>query len=215
MRGLVRVRPSPAMVVACLALLLGLGGTGIAAVFVVPNNSVGTAQLKSNAVTSTKVAANAVTGAKIAAKAVGNAKIATGAVSGAKIAANAVTSAKVENHSLLAADFAPGQTPTGPRGPTGPAGAAGTVGTLALRTASISVPKLNSSALTVSCQSGEQAVSGGATWSDKGDLPLTLAYSNAVYDTKAGRATGWTARGRNQTSTSRTFIVQVLCGKAG
>lgn len=49
-------RPSPAMVVACLALLVALGGTSVAAVSqLVPRNSVGTAQLKKNAVVSTKV----------------------------------------------------------------------------------------------------------------------------------------------------------------
>ncbi len=55
MRSL-RFRPSPAMVVACLALLVALGGTGVAAVsIVIPKNSVGTPQLKKNAVTSAKV----------------------------------------------------------------------------------------------------------------------------------------------------------------
>jgi len=49
-------RPSPAMVVACLALLVALTGTGVAAVSqIVPRNSVGSAQLKSNAVVSAKV----------------------------------------------------------------------------------------------------------------------------------------------------------------
>jgi len=48
-------RPSPAMVVACLALLVALGGTSIAAVNALPLNSVGTAQLKNNAVVSSKV----------------------------------------------------------------------------------------------------------------------------------------------------------------
>ena len=47
-------RPSPALVIACLALLIALGGTGYAAL-VLPANSVGTAQLKLNAVTSAKV----------------------------------------------------------------------------------------------------------------------------------------------------------------
>ncbi|MGH3104684.1 MAG: hypothetical protein ACRDN6_11385 [Gaiellaceae bacterium] len=50
-----RRRPSPAMVVACAALALALGGTSYATVLQVPRNSVGTAQLKNNAVTSTKV----------------------------------------------------------------------------------------------------------------------------------------------------------------
>jgi len=47
-------RPSPALVVACLALLVALSGTGYAAV-VLPRGSVGTPQLKTGAVTSIKV----------------------------------------------------------------------------------------------------------------------------------------------------------------
>ncbi len=47
---------SPSMVVACVALLIALGGTGVAAVTAaLPHNSVGTAQLQANAVTSAKV----------------------------------------------------------------------------------------------------------------------------------------------------------------
>ena len=48
-------RPSPALVISCLALTLALGGTGYATVLQVPKNSVGTPQLKNSAVTSAKV----------------------------------------------------------------------------------------------------------------------------------------------------------------
>lgn len=54
MRAL-RTLPSPATVIASIALLLALGGTSIAAVTALPRNSVGTAQLKASAVTSAKV----------------------------------------------------------------------------------------------------------------------------------------------------------------
>ena len=47
-------RPSPAMVVACIALGIALSGTGYA-VTVLPKNSVGTLQLKNDAVVSAKV----------------------------------------------------------------------------------------------------------------------------------------------------------------
>jgi hypothetical protein len=47
-------RPSPATVMAFLALLVALGGTSYAAI-TLPANSVGTKQLKKNAVTSKKV----------------------------------------------------------------------------------------------------------------------------------------------------------------
>jgi hypothetical protein len=47
-------RPSPALVIACLALFVALGGTGYAAMKL-PANSVGSAQIRKNAVTGAKV----------------------------------------------------------------------------------------------------------------------------------------------------------------
>ena len=55
MRMPVRRAPSPAIVIASLALLVALAGTSVAAVNVLPRGSVGGAQLKANAVTSPKV----------------------------------------------------------------------------------------------------------------------------------------------------------------
>ena len=82
MRFLARVRPSPAMVVACLALGVALGGTGYAAIKL-PKNSVGTKQLKRNAVTSPKVKNNALTGADIKESTLGRVPSAANAVSAA------------------------------------------------------------------------------------------------------------------------------------
>ena len=106
------------MVVACIALLVALSGTGLAAVAALPINSVGTAQLKRNAVTNPKLAANAVTGVK------------------------------VRNGSLRRTDFAAGQIPAGPAGPagatgpTGPTGPQGVIGALQLRQQAISIASL-------------------------------------------------------------------------
>src|SRR2546423_4146840 len=47
--------PSPAMVVACLALSISLSGVTYAVATALPRNSVGAVQLKNNAVNSTKV----------------------------------------------------------------------------------------------------------------------------------------------------------------
>jgi Collagen triple helix repeat (20 copies) len=99
--------PSPAMVVACAALIVALGGVSYAAA-VLPKNSVGTAQLQKKAVTRAKLKKNAVTGDKLM--------------------KNAVTSVKVKDATLLAADFKPGQLPAGPQGPKGDPGPQGIQG---------------------------------------------------------------------------------------
>lgn len=100
------------MVVASIALLAALGGTSVAAVANVPDNSVGTAKIKNNAVTASKIAGNA--------------------VNSAKIANNAVTSSEIKNATIQPADLSASaktagpQGPAGPPGPSGPAGAAAT-----------------------------------------------------------------------------------------
>jgi len=91
-------RPSPAFVVACIALLVSLAGTSYATVLNVPRNSVGAPQLKRNA------------------------------VKPAKLAPNAVRTGHVLNGSLLAADFKPGQIPRGPKGDKGDDGTPGVSG---------------------------------------------------------------------------------------
>jgi hypothetical protein len=107
MRRIPLRRPSPALVIACLALGVALAGTSYATVLQVPRSSVGTPQLR------------------------------TGAVTTSKIRANAVTGAKVRNRSLRRADFAPGQLPAGPTGPAGPAGPPGLSGVERVETTSV------------------------------------------------------------------------------
>ena len=64
MRGIAHNRPSPAMVVASIALAVALGGTSYAAVNL-PRHSVGTWQLKRNAVGMLQLKKNAVVTAKV------------------------------------------------------------------------------------------------------------------------------------------------------
>jgi hypothetical protein len=57
-------RPSPALVLACVALFVALGGTGYAALQL-PANSVGSKQIRNGAVKNSEIANNAVTGRKV------------------------------------------------------------------------------------------------------------------------------------------------------
>ena len=63
-------RPSPALIVAIIALIISMGGTGYAA-FTLPSNSVGTKQLKNGSVTAAKVKRHSLTGAQINLKKLG------------------------------------------------------------------------------------------------------------------------------------------------
>jgi len=184
------------MVVACIALLVALGGTSVAAVSQLARNSVGPAQLQFAAVTSPK------------------------------IRTNAVNSSKVANRSLLRADFAPGQLPAGPTGPQGPAGPAGpagaagpagVIGAITVRTAAVSVVDgavdgtFNTGRVERRCDGTERAISAGTSWGDDGvDLKLVTAEVEPLLNPQ-NQVNGFVAVGGNDTGESSNFTVHVLC----
>lgn len=184
------------MVVACLALLVALGGTSVAAVSQLGRNSVGPRQLQ------------------------------FGAVTNPKIRNNAVTSAKVRNRSLLRSDFAAGQLPAGPVGPQGPAGPAGpagaagpagVIGAVTLRSQAIAVADglvdgtWNSQRIRSDCSGNERAISGGTSWGDDGqDLRLTTQELEPKVNAQ-NQVIGFEAVGGNDTGQSSTFTVYSLC----
>ena len=203
MNRLIRHRPSPAMVVACLALLVALGGTSVAAVQALAPNSVGTAQLRANAVTAAKIKNRNVTGAKLA--------------------FNAVTGATVRNRSLSATDFIASSLPVGPQGPAGaagpagPAGPAGTIGPISVRQASVTVPggvaqnsAYDTETVTVNCNPNEKAISAGTGWSD--DAADRELWTQRLTPVLTGsNVTGFRATGGNDSGNTSTFTLFVLC----
>ena len=185
------------MVVACLALLLALGGTSMAAATQLAKNSVGTAQLKDAAVTNPK------------------------------IKNSAINSAKVANRSLLRSDFAPGQLPAGPTGPQGPAGpagpagaagAAGVIGAITVRLQSITVlggvaenGAYNTGEVQSLCASNERAISGGTGWSDTDPgLELWTQRLTPVLNA-SNQVIGFLGVGGNDSGESSSFRVYSLC----
>ena len=200
-------RPSPAMVVACIALLVALGGTSVAAVSQLAPNSVGPRQLQFGAVT--------------------NPKIRNLSVTNPKIRNGAITSAKVRNRSLLRVDFAPGQLPagpTGPQGPAGPAGAAGpagpagVIGAITVRTNAVVIPggiahngDYNTARVSRNCEANERAISAGTSWSDDvANLELWTGEMEPVLNPQ-NQVIGFVAVGGNDSGQSSTFTVHVLC----
>jgi hypothetical protein len=194
MRKLTRRRPSPALIVACLALLVALSGTGVAAVSVVARNSVGTLQLKDNS------------------------------VSRPKIRNNAINSSKVASRSLLRSDFAPGQLPAGPTGPQGPAGPAGpagaagpagVIGAVTVRPQSVAIgdpgPGFGKGSVTSSCAANERAISGGTSWSDDNPTYELVTSQLKPVTNPQNQVTGFSAVGINNSGQTSTFTVYALC----
>jgi hypothetical protein len=197
------------MVVACIALVVALGGTSVAAVNAVAPNSIGPAQIKASAIRTSEL---------------GN-----GAVTTRKLHNNAVTGPKVLNRSLTAADFVPGSLPRGPAGaagpaspagPSGPAGPAGTIGAITVRQGGVTVAGGSGAAVqdgaydtgtvSVSCNPGEKAISAGTGWSDDAaDRELwTQRITPLLTD---GVVTGYRGTGGNDSGNTSTFTLYVLC----
>src|SRR5262245_23567105 len=141
MRKIVKRLPSPAMVVACIALAVALGGTSYAAIKL-PRNSVGTKQLQKNAVVA----------AKLSARSVGPQKLQNNAVTTRTVKDNQLTGAKVVESSLdkvpsaIAADTVGGYTVKRFASTVTPNGAAATV------------LNLNGLVVTLTCPSGAVAL---------------------------------------------------------
>jgi len=106
MKHLRRLRPTPAMVVACIALTVALGGTSVAAINALPRNSVGAKQLKKNAVTNPKIKANAVTGAKVANNSLTGADVNEGSLAKVPAAATADTAGTAAPSGAAGGDLA-------------------------------------------------------------------------------------------------------------
>ena len=107
MKRIVKRLPSPAMVVACIALAVALGGTSYAAIKL-PRNSVGTSQLRKNAVVATKLSARSVGPQKLQNNAVTTRAVKDNQLTGAKI----VESSLSKVPSAVAADAGPGAYPS-------------------------------------------------------------------------------------------------------
>jgi hypothetical protein len=178
LRPFVRRAPSPAMVVACIALAVALGGTSYAAIRL-PAGSVGTKQLKRGAVTGVKVRGNALSGAQI-----NEARLAK--VPSARLADRASDAAT--------ADTADQAT----RAP---------VSRLDYRqSAAVAIPTTgNHVRANVSCDTGLNAVGGGAKVSDPDNA--------LVMDTNPLGRTGWEATAVSGTA-GTTLTVYVICAQA-
>ena len=185
--------PSAALVIACLALGIALGGTGSAAVLNVPDGSVTTAKIKNGAVTTAKLKNDAVTVDKLA--------------------ANAVTSGQVKNGTLLKDDFKSGQLPAGPPGPAGPRGLPGPKGApgvsgLERVDASTSSSSANSKSVVATCPSGKRVIGGGAQATGSGAIKVSI---NQNFPDSAGNK--WNAQAVEVVSTGQPWQLQsyALC----
>ena len=190
-------RPSPALVIGCLALFLALTGSAFAVG--VAKNSVRSAQIVDGTVRTVDLRDNAVNAAKIAANSVGSEEIAENAVESAEVAQDAltsqdlgpasVTSSEVADQSLTADDLGPNSV------------AASELGTVTVRTNATSIAKGTNGSVSVSCAAGEQVLGGGGQPSHFGTEMTSSRPSG----------NGWLYQAQNNTGGQETITAYALC----
>lgn len=188
------LRPSPALVVAILALVVAMGGTSYAAITLAKNSVL-------------------------------SKHIVNGQVKTVDLKASAVTGPKVKDGSLGAVDFAAGELPAGPQGDPGPAGPPGPVGpagptdTITV-VGSRTVATGNFDNVRVDCPAGRQALGGGLDTGNVFTAVVTSSYpvidgNTRLFFTANGErpaATGWVGWVRNDSGSTVTLKVAVICG---
>jgi hypothetical protein len=208
-------RPSPALVISCVALFLTLAGTAFAAPkFLVRSAqivdaTVRTVDLRDNAVSSPKIADATITANDLGTDSVGSDEIAKDAVKSDEIADNAVTSTEVAPDSLTAGDLALGSVTSSEianqtinSDDIGPnAVHAEELGGTVLRTNAKSLAAGTNGSISVPCQGAEQVISGGGAPSNYG-VEMT---SNAP------SGNGWFYAASNKTGATQTITVYALC----
>jgi hypothetical protein len=192
-------RPSPALIIAVVALFVALGGTGYAAIKL-PKASVGAKQLKKNAVTSAKVK---------------NSSLLLGDFRAS------------ERRKLRGPAGTPGAQ--GLQGIQGPKGATGVekvvVRSAALLFASGSGGDGQTLSASAQCQAAETVVGGGTEAGPTvivGGQPNTFVTASRPADASGGalgngaEPRGWYAEARRNSQTSaQTVTIYVLCASAG
>lgn len=229
MTRILRRLPSPAMIVACIALAVALSGASYAAI-VLPKNSVGTKQLRNNAVKSAKVAPDTLSGLDINEGTLGtvpsaNTANTAGSANTANTAGNAGLLDNIDSTGFLQTGAAAGGDLSGPF--SNLQIGASTVGTNEIGTNGVGASEVNlvlgstssstlagnaehnanyaTSFVTANCAAGQEiiGVSIDASFPDQDEV--------WIQESRRVSSTSWSVRWGHDVADSVTMFVTPLC----
>lgn len=201
-------RPSPALVLAVVALFVALSGSALAVG--IGKNTVRSAQIVDGTVRTIDLAGNSVKADKIAPDAVGAEEIAENAVSSPEVAtdsltagdlgAASVTSSEVADQSLTANDLAADSV--GSSEIAANAVSSSELGTVVQRQSNVQAIAAGANgSVSVSCAPGEQLISGGG---QPGNFGVEMTSSRPSGDS-------WLYQAKNNTGAASTISAFALC----
>jgi hypothetical protein len=208
-------RPSPALLISCLALFLALAGSALA----LPQNTVRSAQIVDGTIRTVDIRDEAVRSAKIADQSLGAVDLAPDSVASEEIAENAVSSPEVAPDSLSAADLGAasvsssevadqslsaadlGPDSIGASEVTASAIGSDELAAVNVRSASEPIEAGKTGSVSVSCAAGEQVLSGGGQPSHYGvEMTSTRPSGN-----------GWLYQAKNANGSDSMIAVYAVC----
>jgi hypothetical protein len=206
-----RFRPSPALILSCVALFMALSGSALAVG--IAKNSVRSAQivdgtvrtvdLKDAAVTTPKIAANAVGAEQIAENAVSSSKVAPDSLTSQDLAPSSVTSSEVADQSLTSDDLGPNSV--GSSEVQAGAIRSSELGPIITVTNTNPVATGATVSVSVNCPEGTTVISGGAQPANFGvELTSTLRSGN-----------GWLAQAKNNSGANSSLSAFAYCLTGG
>jgi hypothetical protein len=206
MKWLRPMRPSPALVVASVALIVAMAGTSYAA------SQIGSNQIKNGAVTNAKIKNGAVGNHKIANGAVGNHKIANGAVGNAKIANGAINGAKLNLSALGTVPSATTATNAGHATTADTATTANALGGVRYVSSGPLANPANSQTFgQVLCPAGLFVSGGGVFGSGGVGQSVNSSYPRSSTGVAGSIPNAWGAYVNNNTAAPLTFTVYAIC----
>jgi len=204
-------RPSPALVIACIALFAALTGSAIAAGVgkntvrspQIVNGTIRTVDLRDNAVAAGKIAPDAVDTTEIAENGVDSSDVAPETLTAADLGAASVTSSEVADQSLTANDLGPDSVGSSEL----QAGSvrAAELGAIIQVTNSTGIAAGANGGVSVQCPAGTTVISGGAQPANFGvEMTSSLRSGN-----------GWLYQAKNNNGSASTLTVFAYCLSGG
>lgn len=204
-------RPSPALVIACIALFVALTGSALAVGVgkntvrspQIVDGTVRTIDLRDNSVAAGKVAPDAIDTTEIAENGVESSDVAPDSLTAQDLGAASVTSSEVADQSLTADDLGPNSVGSSEL----QAGSvrASELGTIIQVTNSTGIAAGASTGVSVDCPAGTTVISGGAQPANFGvEMTSSLRSGN-----------GWLYQAKNQNGAASTLTVFAYCLTGG
>ncbi len=204
-------RPSPALVIACIALFAALTGSAIAAGVgkntvrspQIVDGTIRTVDLRDNAVAAGKIAPDAVDTTEIAENGVDSSDVAPETLTSADLGPASVTSSEVADQSLTDADLGPNSVGSSEL----QAGSvrASELGTIIAVSNSTTIKTGNNASVSVDCPTGTVAISGGNT---AGDYRVAATGAQRT-------GNGWIAHAHSYAPADTSLTVYAYCLSGG